>query len=397
MEHLENSRFTFLIPQSLKGFFCRLFIMIQLAKPDINEADIQSVEKVLRSGWLSLGPQLKAFEEAFAKKIGCRFAVGVNSGTSGLHLALRALGIKAGDEVITSTFSFIASSNCAIYQGATPRFVDVDLNTFNLDSKKLEEKITPKTKAIVIPHIFGQSCDMTELMAIARKHNLFVVEDACESILATHSGKKLGTFGDVAVFAFYPNKQMTTGEGGMIVTNNESIEKYCRSAANQGRGDTMQWLSHDKLGYNYRIDEMSCALGLSQLSRIEEFVAKRIEIAAKYSAAFQEVDYIQTLEVPLNNTCSWFVYPIRVPERVRDRVIELLCERDVQAKAYFFPCIHQQPFYRTEYGYSDGDFPEAEKLSKETIVLPFFTDLSDEQIVTVVEAVKTSIAIALRE
>jgi perosamine synthetase len=360
--------------------------MIPLAKPFIEEKEIESVTQVLRSGILSLGPKLKEFEEKFANYIGTNHAIGVNSGTSGLHLVLRALGIKEGDEVITTPFSFIASSNCILYEKAKPVFVDVDEDTFNIDPKKIEEAITPNTKAILIVHIFGQSCDMKDILQIARKRNLLIIEDACESIGATYFNQKVGTFGQAAVFAFYPNKQMTTGEGGVIVTNNKEIHDYCKSASNQGRSNNMQWLTHDKLGFNYRLDEMSAALGVCQIDKIEEIIKKRQTLANKYLEELKDISQIKLPQVEFFNKSTWFVFPIRVDSKIRDLLIEKLKDKGVSSKAYFFPCIHLQPFYKEKFGFKKGDFEIAEKLSLETIVLPFHTQLSFEEIKQVKEA-----------
>ncbi|MEW5896126.1 MAG: aminotransferase class I/II-fold pyridoxal phosphate-dependent enzyme [Nanoarchaeota archaeon] len=365
---------------------------IPLAQPHIAEDDIENVTAVLKSGVLSLGPKIREFEQKFAKTIGTKYAVGVNSGTSGLHLCIRALGLKEGDEVITSPFSFIASANCILYERATPVFVDVEEDTFNIDPDKIEAAITPKTKALLVPHIFGQSCDMTKIMKIAKKHHLKVIEDACESINATHHGRKVGTFGDVAVFAFYPNKQMTTGEGGMIVTDNKEIYEYCKSASNQGRSNDLQWLTHDKLGYNYRLDEMSAALGIAQLNKIDFLIKKRQEVASKYIEELSEIEDIILPKIKPENISTWFVFPLRVKEKIRDKLIQKLNEKGIQSKAYFFPCIHLQPFYKEKFGYQKGTFPIAEKLSKETLIIPFYPALTNEQIKEVKEKIKESLA-----
>src|SRR3990167_1866874 len=223
-----------------------------IAKPYIGKEEKAVVAKVLRSGVLSIGPEVVAFEKAFALKLGTKFACAVSSGTAGLHLTMLAAGLKKGDEVLTSPFSFIASANAILYVGATPVFVDINPVSFNIDPDKIEEKITTKTKAILVVHIFGQSADMKPILKLANKYKLKVIEDACESLNASYHGKKVGTFGESAVFAFYPNKQMTTGEGGMIVTNDRSVDALCRSLRNQGRSGNMQWLDHERLGYNYR-------------------------------------------------------------------------------------------------------------------------------------------------
>ena len=364
---------------------------IPLSRPYIEQQEIEEVTKVLQSGILSLGPYLQKFEENFAKTIGTNYAVGVNSGTSGLHLCLRAIDIQEDDEVITSPFSFIASANCILYEKAIPVFVDVEEDTFNIDPGKIEAAITSKTKALLIPHIFGQSCNMTKIMAIAHKYNLKVIEDACESINATHQGKKVGTFGDAAVFAFYANKQMTTGEGGMIVTNNKDIYHYCKSAANQGRSDDRQWLTHDKLGYNYRLDEMSAALGVSQLRKINFLITRRQALAEEYRQELSKIPQLTLSQIRPENICTWFVFPILVKEEIRDMLIEKLSQRGIQSKAYFFPCIHLQPYYQTKYHYREMMFPMAEKLSKKTIVIPFYPAMTRDQVVAVTRQLQEAI------
>jgi perosamine synthetase len=365
-------------------------ITIPLSRPSIGDEDIQGVTSVLNSGILSLGPKTREFEQKFANTIGTRYGIAVNSGTSGLHLVIRALNIKDGDEVITSPFSFIASANCILYERAKPVFVDVEEDTYNIDPYKIEAAITPRTKAILVPHIFGQSANMKKIIEISQKYNLKIIEDACESINATHYNQKVGTFGDAAVFAFYPNKQMTTGEGGIIVTNNESINRYCKSAANQGRSDDMQWLTHDKLGFNYRMDEMSAALGVSQLSKIHQFIQKRQEIAQRYSTLLKDYNKVKTPLIRSENISSWFVYPIRVSAEIRDQVIYVLGSKGIQSKAYFYPCIHLQPFFK-KMGLNEGDFPIAEKLSKETLILPFYPNLKIEMINKVISSLKRTI------
>ena len=363
--------------------------MIQLAKPHITQEDIDAVTKVLQSRYLSLGPKLREFEQNFAKRIGTKFATAVNSGTSGLHLCIRALGIKEGDEIVTSSFSFVASSNCILYEKAIPVFVDVQEDSFNMDPDLIEQAITPRTKALLIPHIFGQTCDMTKIMQIAKAHNLYVIEDACESILATHNDQFAGTFGDAAVFAFYPNKQMTTGEGGIILTNNPQINAYCKSATNQGRSDNLQWLTHDKLGFNYRLDEMSAALGVSQLRKIDYLIKRRKEIAHEYTKRLASIQQIQVPTVQQKNRSTWFVYAIKVAAEKRNELIEHLRNNEIQSKAYFSPAIHLQPFYISEYGYKQGDFPVTESLSNQTLVLPFYPELTLAEIDQVCDQIKT--------
>lgn len=363
--------------------------MIPLSKPSIGKEEIKAVIEVLKSGRLSLGQKTVEFEKRFAEIIGTNYAIAVNSGTSGLHLALKSLGIRKYDEVITSPFSFVASANCALFEGAKPVFADVEEDIFNINPAQIKEKINSKTKFILPVHVFGQSCDMDLIIKIAKNNNLKLVEDACESILATYKGKNVGTFGDVAVFAFYPNKQMTTGEGGMIVTNNKRISILCRSYANQGRSEDMQWLTHHRIGYNYRMDEMSATVGVEQIKKLPSFIKKRRALAKLYTDELEHIEGIITPIVRKENKHSWFVFPVRVKEKIRDKLIAKLNNQGIESKAYFDPCIHLQPFYRKKYGYKEGDFPIAEKLSKTTIILPFYEQISEKEVYTIVNSLKT--------
>ncbi|ADL13602.1 DegT/DnrJ/EryC1/StrS family aminotransferase [Acetohalobium arabaticum] len=365
---------------------------IGLSGPDIGSREKELVNEVLESGWLSLGPKLEEFEEKFADYIGTDYAIGVNSGTSGLHLLIRALGIGEGDEVITTPFSFISSSNCILFEDAEPIFVDIDPETLCIDPDKIEAAINDKTKAILPVDVFGQPANMTEIMAIADKHDLKVIEDSCEAIGAEHKGQKVGTFADASVFAFYPNKQMTTGEGGVIVTDDEEIADLCRSMRNQGRGTDSSWLNHVRLGYNYRLDEMSCAVGIAQLERIEEILAKRAEVAEEYNRLLADVDEVTTLSIVEETTkMSWFVYVIQLAEGIdRSSVMDHLRSNDIQCKPYFTP-IHLQPFYVDEFGYERGDFPITEQVTDSTIALPFYNNLTKQEIQQVVEILKEGI------
>lgn len=365
---------------------------ISLAKPDITGKDKKAVLEVLETSCLSLGKNYLEFEKKMAKFSGVKYAVAVNSGTSGLHLIIRALGVKEGDEVITTPFSFVASSNCILFEKAKPVFVDVNEKTFNIDVKKIEEKITSKTKAILAVDIFSQPADWTELKKIAKKHKLFLIEDSAEALGSEYKNKKCGSFGDAAVFAFYPNKQITTGEGGMILTDNKKIYEKCRSMANQGRKiKNGKWLEHIMLGYNYRLDEMSCALGLAQMERIKEILEKRRRVAKMYNEELKEIKELEIPYILTGNKLSWFVYVVKLAEnfsgKKRDKIIEQMAKKGIQCGNYF-QAIHLQPFYRKEFFYKPGDFPIAENISRRTLALPFYNNLTEKKVNFVVESLK---------
>lgn len=353
-----------------------------ISRPFIQKDDINGVSAVLKTGQLSLGPKHIEFEKLFAKKIGTRFAVAVSSGTAGLHLAVLAAGIGPGDEVITSPFSFVASANCILYVGAKPVFVDVDSQTGNIDPKKIEEKITKKTKAILVVHIFGQAADMDPILKIAKKYRLKIIEDACESVMAEYKGKKVGVFGESAVFAFYPNKQMTTGEGGMITTNSKRVYKMCKSLANQGRSDNMQWLNHQYLGYNYRMDEMSAALGLTQLKKLDFMISGRRQVASWYGEFLKKHDdLVATPKVASGNIHTWFVYVVRIVGNGvnRDKVIKMLAKKGISSKPYL-PSIHLFDFYKKKFGYKVGAYPVSEAISRQSLALPLYIGLKRKDI-----------------
>lgn len=357
-----------------------------IAKPVIGRAEAQAVLDVLRSGVLALGPRQDAFERAFAQMVGTQHAVAVSSGTAGLHVALLAAGIGPGDEVITTPLSFIASANAILYVGATPVFVDIDPVTLNIDPARVQAAITPRTKAILPVHIFGQAADMTVLTRIAREHKLTIIEDACEAIAAQHRGESVGTFGQSAVFAFYPNKQITTGEGGMVVTNDTRVAEQCRSLANQGRAPNLQWLDHQQLGYNYRMDEMSAALGTVQLKRLPSLIRARRRIAAWYDQELARVlPSVRRPQTASGNTHTYFVYVVQTAAHGahRDALIRDLDTRGVQTKPYL-PCIHLFSFYRDRFGYAPGAFPIAEKISDASIALPFYPTLTQHDISVIV-------------
>ncbi len=356
---------------------------IPLSNPDITQREIDAVSEVLKTSRLSLGEKYLEFERIVAKFAEVKYAVAVNSGTSGLHLIIRALGIGNGDEVITTPFSFVASANCILFEGAKPVFVDIDEKTFNIDISKIEGKITKRTKAILAVDVFSQPADWDNLKKIAKKHKLHLIEDSAEALGSEYCGKRCGGLGDAGIFAFYPNKQITTGEGGVVLTNNKRIYSLCRSMANQGRkSQNGKWLEHVMLGYNYRLDEMSCALGLSQMQRIKEILLKRQEVARLYGSKLKNIKGIETPYIKEGNYLSWFVYVIKLEEKnagkKRDGIIKKMGEKGIQCGNYF-QAIHLQPQFRS-LGYKKGDFPVAENISKRTLALPFYGNLKESEI-----------------
>ena len=368
---------------------------IPMSQPDVGDDERAAVDEVLRGTTLALGPRLALFEERVAGYVGVRHAAGVSSGTAGLHLGLLAAGVRPGDVVVTTPFSFIASANCALYVGARPAFVDVEPVALTLDPERLERTVRrllrrgERVRAIVPVHVFGQAADMDPIMAVARRYGLAVVEDACEAIGTQYRGRPAGTLGDAAVFAFYPNKQMTTGEGGMIVTDLPAWDRLFRSLRNQGRDDAGTWLEHVRLGYNYRLDELSAALGAVQIARLDDLLARRAQVAAWYGERLAGVCGVALPAVAEWTTrTSWFVYVVRLDPRVdRDAVVHALAQRGVPARAYF-PPIHLQPFYRRQFGFRPGDFPVAEAAGATCLALPFFTAMRVEQIDVVAGALE---------
>ncbi len=374
-------------------------VQVPLSSPDIIEKDIEAVVGVMKTRFLSIGPKVVEFEKRICSYAGTRYAVAVNSGTSALHLIIRGMGIGEGDVVVTTPFSFIASSNCILFERARPLFVDIEEETLNLDADKVEKKLESlsreeldKVKALLVVDAFGQPAYWDRFKEIGKKYNLKLVEDSAEALGAEYKGKRAGSLGEVGVFAFYPNKQITTGEGGIIVTDNEELDRLVRSMRNQGRGESGEWLDHERLGYNFRMDELSAALGCSQMERIEEILDKRAKVAGMYGEKLTEVEEVQVPYIaPYVSRMSWFVYVIRLDKDIsRDSVIEYLNQEGVQCKPYFTP-IHLQPFYRKMFGYKEGDFPVTEDVTGRTIALPFFNNLKEEQIDYVVEKLKNSI------
>lgn len=367
---------------------------IQIAKPYIDDSDKKAVLDVLESGWLSLGPKYKQFEKDMASYVGSKYSCAVSSGTAGLHLAVIALGLKEGDEVITSPFSFVASSNCLLYEKVKPVFVDIEEETFNLDPEKIEAAITKKTKAILVVHIFGQSSRMDKIMKIAKKYKLKVIEDSCESLGASFKGKMTGTFGDIGVYSFYPNKQMTTGEGAVIVTDSKKLYELCDSLRNQGRGlreskkgKDWDWLMSERIGYNYRMDEMSAALGITQLEKIEWMINERRKIVGLYEKYLNEIKNIMIPTIGEERTHTWFVYVIRILNGKRDKLMHDLTLSGIQVRPYL-SVIHLQTFMKKMFGYKKGDFPIAEKISSQTLALPFYIGLNEEEITLIAKEIK---------
>ena len=364
--------------------------LIPLARPVLGEAEEQAAIEVLRSGQLSLGPRLAEFEHAFAQTIGAGMASAVSSGTAGLHLALRAVGVQEGDEVVTSPFSFVASANAILYCGARPVFAEIDPVTLNLDPVAAEAAITPRTKVILPVHIFGYPAEMAAFEAIARSRGLALVEDACEALGARHAdGPAVGARGNPSVFGFYANKQITTGEGGMIALGAPAMKRRIDSERNQGRAPDMGWLDHDRLGFNYRLSEIACALGIAQLRRLEEMLAGRARVAGRYREALAGID---GLELPCleagGDVRGWFVFVVQLPRGVdRDATVVALREHGVQSKPYL-PAIHLMSFYRERYGHRPGEFPVCEDIAERSLALPFFPAMSEGHVARVADALR---------
>ncbi|MBV8597647.1 MAG: DegT/DnrJ/EryC1/StrS family aminotransferase [Actinobacteria bacterium] len=364
---------------------------ITLSSPWLHERDEELVLEVLRSGRLSLGPTGPRFERMLADAVGAPYCAAVSSGTAGLHLCMRLAGVGPGDEVITSPYSFVASANCAIYEGATPVFADIDPRTFNLDPAAVEAAVTARTKAVVAVDIFGYPCELDELSAICDRHGLYFVEDACEALGATYKGRPLGSHGHPATFAFYPNKQMTTGEGGAVTTGSEEEHELLVSLRNQGRLETSSWLQHGRLGFNYRLDDISAALGIGQLERLDRILGARSQVAARYADLLAGVDVESPLPDDADHVRSWFVYVVELPRGVdRDGVIRGLGEEGVDCAPYL-PSIHLQSYMRERYGFSEGMFPVSEDVSARTMAIPFHARLEREDQERVVEALRNAL------
>ncbi|MBT8485099.1 MAG: DegT/DnrJ/EryC1/StrS family aminotransferase [Phycisphaerales bacterium] len=368
---------------------------IPLSLPDITDAEVRAVVATLRSGRLSIGPQAEEFERLVARRAGRTHGIAVSSGTAGLHLALLALGIGPEDEVITPAFSFVASANCVLYVGAKPVFVDCDPRTLNMRADAVESKITDRTKAIIGVEVFGNPAGMSELAALSNKYEIPLIEDACEGLGGRLGTDAIGGFGRVAVFGFYPNKQITTGEGGMIVTHDDTLADQCRSLRNHGRAGTSRatasggpaalgsWLEHERMGFNFRMNELSAALGVAQMRRLDELLEMRQWVAETYTRRLMGNADVLVPTVAADCFMSWFVYVVRLSDRFteaeRDEIIAGLRRHDVGASNYF-PPIPMLPHFRRLCGHQPGDFPVAESVSHRTIALPFFTRLTGREV-----------------
>ncbi len=365
---------------------------IPLAKPEVGAREEELVLEVLRSGRLSLGPMGGRFEREFAAWLGSGDAVAVSSGTTALHLGVRTLGWGKGDEVLTSPFSFVASANCLLYEGARPVFCDIDPETLNLDPAAVEAAVGERSAGVLPVHIFGFPAAMPELEAIAKRRGLGILEDACEALGAVDAeGRRVGTRGNFASFAFYANKQMTTAEGGMIAPPNPEVAARLRSERNQGRAPDMGWLDYDRLGFNYRLSDLAAALGVAQVERLDDLLARRARVAALYEDGLAGVGGLRTpLSTRGKERRSWFVYVVRLAGEVdRDAVVAALAKRGVASKAYL-PCIHLFPHLR-ELGYREGQFPVAEAASAHSLALPFFPSMTESQVTRVCEALAESL------
>jgi perosamine synthetase len=367
--------------------------VIPLARPSIGPSEEAEVLATLRSGRLSLGPRLTAFEGALSARLDGRPVSAVSSGTAGLHLAVRAAGIAAGDEVVTTPFSFVASANCVLFESARPVFCDIDPRTLNIDPDAAAAAVGERTTGLLPVHIFGYPADLPALERLAAERGLWIVEDACEALGAAHAdGKPVGARGHPAVFAFYANKQLTTGEGGAVVCPDAAVKERIDSERNQGRAPDMGWLDHDRLGFNYRLDELSCALGLAQIERLGELLAGRARVAALYGEVLADVE---GLELPCpdagGDRRSWFVYVVQLPRGVdRDAAVVALRRRGVDSKPYL-PAIHLMSFYRERFGHREGEFPVCEDVAARCLALPFFPQLTEAEIEQVASTLRSVI------
>jgi perosamine synthetase len=359
---------------------------IPLARPSIGTRERELVEQVLDSDVLALGPFAEAFEAGVAAAAGRRFGISCSSGTAGLHMAVRALGIGEGDEVITTPFSFVASANCLLYERARPVFVDIEEDTLGLDPALIEAAAGPRTVGVLPVHVFGRPCRIADIDSIAERHGWHLVEDACEALGSGVDGRPAGSYGAASVFAFYPNKQITTGEGGVVVTDDPALASAFRSLRNQGRDEDGTWLRHVQLGYNYRLDELSAAIGVAQLERLDELRSGRARAAAAYEAALGGLDWLRLPRTGPGESVDWFVYVVRLDEAIdRTRLMADLAGVGVPTRPYFSP-LHLQPFYRAELGHGPGDFPVTERVAERTLALPWSATLGADEVRYVADA-----------
>jgi len=370
----------------------RISSRVPLSRPYLDEREEELVLEVLRSGRLSLGPAIDRFEELFAERVGAPYAAAVSSGTAGLHLLCHIAGFGPGDEVITSPISFVATANCFIFEGATPVFADVDPQTLNVDPAAVEDAITERTKGIVAVDMFGYPCELDALRAIAERHGLVVIDDSCEALGARYRGTPVGSQGVSATFGFYPNKQITTGEGGMVTTHSEEEWQLLRSLRNQGRSYESRWFHHVRLGFNYRFTDVQAALGIAQLEKLDSILELRSAAAAFYGKLLTDVDGV---EAPFaddeGHRRSWFVYVVKVASGVdRDAVLERLAEEGIEA-GHYVPCVHLQPYMRERYGFAEGICPVAEDAASRTLALPFYTGIEPADQERVVDALRVAV------
>ena len=360
---------------------------VPLSRPYLDEREEELVLEVLRSGRLSLGPAIERFEQLIAERVGAPYAAAVSSGTAGLHMLCHIAGVGEGDEVITSPVSFVATANCFIFEGGRPVFADVDQQTLNLDPEAVEAAITDRTKGIVTVDMFGYPCELDELRAIAARHGLWLIDDSCEALGAEYKGSPIGSHGVSGAFGFYPNKQITTGEGGIVTTHSEEEWELLKSLRNQGRSYDSRWFHHVRLGFNYRITDVQAAMGIAQLEKLERLLAMRADVARRYGELLASIDGV---ELPYADDAdhrrSWFVYVVKVAEGIdRDAVLERLASQGIEA-GHYVPAVHLQPYLRDAYGFSEGMCPVAEDACSRTLALPFFPQLEAEDQKLVVDA-----------
>ena len=366
---------------------------VPLSKPYLDEREEELVLEVLRSGRLSLGPTIERFEEMFSERVGAPYAAAVSSGTAGLHLLCHIAGLRAGDEVITSPISFVATANCFIFEGARPVFADVDPRTLNLDPAAVEASITQRTKAIVAVDMFGYPCELDELRALAELHALALIDDSCEALGAEYRGRPVGSHGPSAVFGFYPNKQITTGEGGVVTTHSEEAWELLKSLRNQGRSYENRWFHHVRLGFNYRFTDLQAAVGIAQLEKLDRILELRAAAARRYAELLANVDRVDPPAADDDDhRRSWFVYVVKLARGVdRDAVLVRLAADGIEAGVYV-PCVHLQPYMRERYGFGEGLCPAAEDAATRTLALPFFTGIEADEQERVIEALRAALA-----